>query len=162
MSQRGAAGIFAHTGNAPTGAEPIPPRRGIIPTHRKMNPTRAEKSAPRPLGSPFRARRRSARAAGSAADRGRTTIGGIGTRGCIGGRTGVGRILPAPRGRVYSATTVGDLEGRALPVPKIAVLVPNSVSECSVSRQLCCPSSETEFRRQARSQTEFGIEGETL
>src|SRR2546423_11221862 len=31
-----------------------------------------------------------------------------------------------------------------------------------LSRQLCCPGGETEFRRQVRSQTEFGNEGRRL
>jgi hypothetical protein len=42
--------------------------------------------------------------------------------------------------------------------PQFRLFVPKLCLGMSLSRQLCCPSCETEFRRQLRSQTEFGNE----
>jgi hypothetical protein len=38
------------------------------------------------------------------------------------------------------------------------ILVPKLCLGMTMSRQLCCPSCETEFQRQVRSKTEFGNE----
>jgi hypothetical protein len=40
----------------------------------------------------------------------------------------------------------------------LLILVPKLCLGMPMSRQLYCPSCETEFRRQTRSQTEFGNE----
>src|SRR3984893_11889711 len=42
----------------------------------------------------------------------------------------------------------------------LLILVPKLCLGMTVSWQLCCPACETEFRRQVRSQTEFGNEEE--